>query len=341
MGYYTDVELPFYYDLATTFAMSDRYFCAVIGPTFPNRAYFLAGTSFGHLTTSEIITPGGYKPITGTIFDRMQAAGVTWADYFSDLPYVLMFNGTAGHGKPRASFFTDAAAGTLPQVVFVDPSITNDQTINGIVVQTDEHPPANIRAGEYHVSEIVNALRNSPNWHDSILLITYDEHGGFYDHVMPPAAAQGGARTPDGIAPGQCADASNLPASGQPGGGATCNSSKNSAAPGACPDFTATGTFPEDCASFDQLGYRVPMIAVSPFSKPHYASHVVNSHPSILKLIETRFGLASLTARDANANDLTDMFDFDTSPSLNAVVTTAPPPREPPTHDPGDPGCPF
>src|SRR5262249_21165018 len=75
-----------------------------------------------------------------------------------------------------------------------------------------EHPPWDIRAGEYFVSSVVAALRNSPSWNDSILIITYDEHGGFYDHVRPPAAPQGGATTPDGIAPGQCADLSNPPA---------------------------------------------------------------------------------------------------------------------------------
>src|SRR4029077_2078496 len=78
MGYYDDGDLPFYYDIAQNFAMSDRYFCSVIGQTFPNRAYFLPGTSCGHRTRSEIIQGGGYKPITGTIFDRMDAAGVSW-----------------------------------------------------------------------------------------------------------------------------------------------------------------------------------------------------------------------------------------------------------------------
>jgi len=160
MGYYTDADLPFYYDLAESFAISDRYFAAVIGPTFPNRAYFLAGTSFGHLSTSETITAGGYKPITGTIFDRLDAAGVSWTDYFSDLPYSLIFATSPGHTKPVSAFATDAAAGTLPAVAFVDPSAFPDQLINGELFQTDEHPPWDIRAGEYFVSTIIAALRN-------------------------------------------------------------------------------------------------------------------------------------------------------------------------------------
>jgi phospholipase C len=263
-------------------------------------------------------------------------------DYASDVPYsALMFHVSAGHQKPVTMFATDAASGTLPAVAFVDPSFVADQAINGSQYETDEHPPNDIRAGEYFVSQIITALRNSPSWHDSILFLTYDEHGGFYDHVKPPAALQGNALTPDGIAPGQCADASNPPASEEPGGGANCADSKTMDAPMLCSAFTPTGTYPASCATFDQLGFRLPLIAVSPFAKPHYVSHVIGSHTSLLALIEKRFSLPSLTARDANANDLEDLFDFDSSPSLSAMVGTAPLPRQPPAVTPGDPGCPF
>jgi phospholipase C len=240
-----------------------------------------------------------------------------------------------------SAFATDAAAGTLPDVVFIDPSVFSNQAINGTNYETDEHPPANVRAGEYFVSTIVNALRNSPSWSDSALFWTYDEHGGYYDHVKPALAPQGGALTPDGISPGQCADASSPPASEQPGGGANCNISATGEAPAICPDFTATGPYPANCATFNQLGFRVPLAAVSPFSKPHYVSHITSSHTSLLALIEARFSLPSLTLRDANSHDLEDMFDFDNSPSLNATVSVAPLPQQPPAQMPGDPGCPF
>jgi phospholipase C len=331
MGYYTDEDLPFYYDLAKTFAISDRYFGDVIGPTFPNRAYLLAGTSFGHLTTNEILAAGGYKPINGTIFDLLDSAGASWIDYYSDLPFSLMFHTSSGHTKPVSAFATDAANGTLPAVAFIDASIAADQLINGVQYETDEHPPADIRAGQYFVSQIITALRNSPSWNDSVLFFTYDEHGGFYDHVFPPAAPP-----PDDIAPGQCADASNPPASEQPGGGVNCAHSRTIDAPGLCPSFTPTGPYPDRCAKFDQLGFRLPFVAVSPFSKPHYVSHTVGSHTSLLAFIEKRFGLPSLTARDASANDLEDLFDFDNAPSLNASIGTAPLPAQP-----GDPNCPF
>src|SRR5262245_44524354 len=202
MGYYDDADLPFYYDIAETFAMSDRYFCDVIGQTFPNRSYLVAGTSFGHLTTSEIITAGGYKPLDGTIYDRLDAAGVSWTDYFSDLPFAVIFATSAGHNKPVAQFAADAAAGTLPAVSFIDSSALVDQMINGSLYETDEHPPADILAGQYTVAQIIMALRNSPSWNDSILFLTYDEHGGDYHHGIPPPANSNGAEQPDGLPAG-------------------------------------------------------------------------------------------------------------------------------------------
>jgi phospholipase C len=111
--------------------------------------------------------------------------------------------------------------------------------------------------------------------------------------------------------------------------------------PGLCADFTPDGAYPQNCPPFDQLGFRVPLVGVSPFSKPHYVSHVVNSHASFLALLEKRFGLPSLTARDANADDFENMFDFDNAPSRDATFGVAPPPQEPPAFNPGDQGCPF
>src|SRR5262249_25600372 len=147
------------------------------------------------------------------------------------------------------------------------------------------------------VAQVVDAVRQSPNWGDSIIFITYDEHGGFYDHVAPPAAPQGGARTPDGIEPGQCADASNPSTSEQPGGGLNCTESQRIEAR-FCRGFSASEPFPARCATFNQLGVRVPLIAVSPFAKPHYVSHRVSDHTSFLALIERRFLRSSPDAED-------------------------------------------
>jgi phospholipase C len=348
MGFYTQADLPFYYNLAENFAIDDRFFCSVIGQTFPNRAYEVAATSFGHLTTSEILPPpGGYKPITGTIYDLLDANNVTWTNYFSDVPLSGIFRPTAfpftnpPHVLPISMFLTQAAAGTLPSVSFVDPNLG---FVFGPSTENDEHPPTDIRKGEAFVSQVVNAVRSGPNWKDSIILITYDEHGGFYDHVAPAPAPQGGELNPDGIDPGQCADLSNPPMSETPGNGAQCTVSRMEAL-AICAAFTDFGAYPRDCANFDQLGFRVPFIAVSPFSKPHYVSHTVGDHTSMLALIEERFlstshhgffgDHLSMTERDENADPLLDMFDFQNSPSLNTPVTTAP------AASPTDPGCPF
>lgn len=348
MNFYNQDEIPFYYDLAQKFALDDRYFCPALGPTFPNRSFFMAATAFGHLTTSEVFPPkGGYKPITGTIFDLLDKNSVTWADYFQDAPQGGSFRPFPGdpHFLPLTVFLAQAAGapgvGELPSVSFVDPNFG----LFGIKFENDEHPPTDIQRGQAYVSQLINAVRNGPFWKDSIIFITYDEHGGFYDHVAPPRATQGGQRTPDGVFPGLCADASNSPASEQPGGGAECTLSLG-IEEAFCAQFAAnpSGPFPDQCAAFDQLGFRVPFLAVSPFSKPHYVSHTVGSHTSLLALIEKRFltintdgdgdkddnARQHLTLRDQFSNTLEDLFDFDRSPSLNTLVL---PPAAPPTTD--------
>ena len=105
------------------------------------------------------------------------------------------------------------------------------------------------------------------------------------------------------------------------GGGQNCTASAAIEA-SFCPGFSSTGAFPDRCANFNQLGFRVPLIVVSPFSKQQYVSHSVGDHTSLLALIEKRFLKDQhLTARDANADTLEDMFDFSNAPSLNAQVS--------------------
>ncbi len=351
MGFYTQNDIPFYYNLAETFAVNDRYFSSVLGPTFPNRSYFMAATSFGHLTTSDTFPPpGGYKPITGTIFDLLDKNGITWNDYFQDAPQGGSFRlfGTTGvdpHFLPLPVFLAQVAGAPgvppLPQVAFVDPNFG----LTGLAAENDEHPPTDIQRGQAYVSQVINAIRNGPYWQNSVIFITYDEHGGFYDHVPPPPARQGFNRTPDGISPGQCADLSNPPGSEAPGGGAECSANPLSTTDTSvldaellCPELTAnpTGPYPFNCPSFDQYGFRVPFLAISPFSKRHYVSHTVGDHTSLLAFIEKRFLSTGngqhqfLTERDKNANTLEDLFDFQTAPSLNTPVGQ---PAAPPATD--------
>jgi phospholipase C len=333
IGFYNESDLPFYYSLAQTFAIDDQYFCDVVGPTVANRFYLMAGTSFGHLTTNELSPPPPsftYRPITGTIFDLLDKAGVSWIDYYSDVAQGADFrNPVPPHFLPATpNFFIDAAAGKLPAVAFVDPMLVAGLATT---LATDEHPPHDIRSGQFWVAQVIDAVRNSPNWKDSIVFLTYDEHGGFYDHFHPAAAQQGGALNPDGINPGQCEDLSNSPTSEQPGGGANCNgnpvgSNSLQDAETLRPALASnpTGPYPSTCANFNQYGFRVPFVAISPFSKPHYVSHTVGDHAAILKLIESRFlAGAYLTRRDQYANSLQDLFDFTNAPSMNAKVQSS------------------
>jgi phospholipase C len=363
IGYYNQDDIPFYYNLASQFAVNDRYFAPVLGPTFPNRSYLMAATSFGHLTTSDTFPPvvTGYKPITGTIFDLLDENKVSWADYFQDVPQGGSFRPFSAtvvdpHFPPLTVFLAQAS-GTpgfpaLPSVSFVDPNFG----LFGPQSENDEHPPTDIQRGQAYVSRVVSAVRNGPFWKDTVIFITYDEHGGYYDHASSPLARQGGARTPDGIAPGQCADLSNPPASEQPGGGAECSSnlvSKTNTtvldAEQLCPQLAddPTGPYPAECATFNQEGVRVPFIAVSPFSKPHYVSHTQGDHTSLLAFIEKRFLTVAagdkdgdndrddhevtrlhLTKRDENADTLEDMFDFDRSPSADIPISPVAGPTE-------------
>ncbi|HEX5460455.1 MAG TPA: alkaline phosphatase family protein [Steroidobacteraceae bacterium] len=334
MGFYTQDDLPFYYDLAEKFAIDDRYFASVMGPTLANRLFEVAATSFGHVSAADPLPSGGvFKPISGTIFDLLDSKGISWTDYSEvGLPEAMLFRLPTSATDPHFGSLPDflaAAAGSsgtvpLPQVSWVDAGFTDN-----------EHPPDDIQLGQVFVSRIVNAIRSGPYWKDSVIFITYDEHGGFYDHVAPPPAPQGGARTPDDIPPGQCADLSNPPASKQPGAGVDCGGSAADVQ-SLCPALaqSPTGQYPDDCASFDQLGFRVPFIIVSPFARAHYVSHTIADHASLLAFIEERFlngdatvsGRLHLTRRDQYADTLEDAFDFDNAPSLNTPVTAAQPP---------------
>lgn len=325
MGFYTERELPFYYALAQTFALSDAHFCSLIGPTTPNRFYLMTATSFGHVMTAGADdTPpdvNGYKPITGTIFDLLDRHHVSWAEYYQPgdrltppRPYGGMFRNPASPNfKPLRDFFSDAAANRLPAVAFLS-------------LAQHEHPPLDIRAGEYDVARVIAALRASPEWPSAVMFLTYDENGGFYDHARPPAASP-----PDAIPPGECADRNNPPRSLIPGNGSGCIDSAHAQA-----KLCAMAALGQRCAGFTNFGFRDPLIAVSPFARPHYVSHIPNDQTSILAFIEKRFlGGDHLTARDGSAETLEDMFDFAAAPSLNASIdpALAPPPR------PDDPGC--
>ncbi len=291
MAYYTGQEIPFYYSLAGTFPVCDRYFCSVLAQTYPNRRFLLAGTAFGLIATEDSSITG--IPPNGTIFDRLDAHGISWASYATNASTLYVIADIVKKNPSRIKtidqFHADARAGSLPAVTYVDPNI---------LTGTEENPQ-DLSMGEHFVSTVVGSLMNSPAWDRTLLVWTYDEHGGYYDHVPPPPAIP-----PDDILP-------DIGAFDQPGG-------------------------------YDRYGFRVPTVVVSPYSKPHFVSHTVYDHTSVLKTIERKWNLPAMTYRDANASDLLDCLDlgkrtFADPPDLAApgnltgISTCQPPPGgEPP-----------
>jgi phospholipase C len=216
MGYYGAADLPYYFTLAETFALSDAHFSALVGPNDAQSQLPDGCDIVWHVLTSESDdtppTITGYKPITGTVFDLFDKYRVSWAEYFEpgdgrtpQRPYGALFRDPSLRNfKSLREYFADARAGKLPAIVFIS-------------LAQHEHPPLDVRAGEYSVARVVTALRTSPNWKDSVLLFTYDENGGYYDHARPPAAP-----SPDGISPGRCADLNKPPIPRTPGKGSGC-----------------------------------------------------------------------------------------------------------------------
>jgi phospholipase C len=177
IGYYTEESVPVLGALARSYTTSDHYFCSILAETYPNRFYqHAAATDRDH-------NNGTQNTALPTIWDRVSAAGLSGRYYCVDLPLLGLW-GTkyAGIINPVARFLADAASGTLPNLAFVDPKFLDEGTGTSI----DDHPHADIRAGEFFISQIYEAVRNSPNWDRTVFIINYDEWGGFYDHVVPP-----------------------------------------------------------------------------------------------------------------------------------------------------------
>jgi phospholipase C len=287
--------------MASNFATSDRWFSPVMTRTQPNRMYLLAGTSHGHVYPLGVTSA---PPLPDkTIFQLLQEHGISWKIYVHPgqdgctatpcllaRSYINQFtfqddvvNRFPQNLVPVSQYLTDVANGTLPQVAMIEPASD---------VFLDEHPtetsPVNIQAGAAYVASLINALMGSPSWKDSVLIFSHDEHGGLFDHVPPRAAVP-----PDAI----------LPSDLQAG------------------DFCTTTTGPT--CDFSHTGYRVPLIVISPFTRKNFVSHTVADYTAILKLIETRFKLPSLTARDAAQMDMTEFFDFANPPWMTPPTPPA------------------
>lgn len=309
MGYYTRADLPFYYAVADAFTLCDNYCCSVIGPTDPNRIYSMAasidpdGKNGGPLLQTLVTNrPSFYGKLTYTTMpEQLQARGISWKVYegpgasalnatfsnnvlwyfknYQDQTSVLAKN-AFGPQFPT-DFVADATTGNLPQVSWIIPSVVDS-----------DHPPAPSLFGELTLSVIISALTANPTvWAKTALFVTYDENGGFFDHVAPVTAPAGTA--------GEYVTAA------------------------AVPDPSVEGNISGPIG----LGFRVPMLVISPFSRGGFVSSDLFDHTSLLRFLETRFGaeVPNLSAwRRATVGDLTSAFNFskpDTSvPSLPATA---------------------
>ena len=189
MGYWMGQDLPWAYSLAATFPLADRWFAPVLGQTQPNRRYLMAATSAGMV--DDILPENIIPPPGGTIFDRLDDRKIPWRNYHASFPptsYLFLGDAIRDHASvvPIGQFFTDAKSGNLPGFAIIDPDFG----------RSSEENPQNIVHGEVFAASVVQAVMASPAWPRTLLVWTFDEGGGYYDHVPPPAAT-----APDDIPP--------------------------------------------------------------------------------------------------------------------------------------------
>jgi phospholipase C len=187
MGYWTGDDLPFYHSMARQFPIGDRYFCSVMAQTYPNRRFLIAGTALGNISTDVTGISTTDAP-NGTIFDRLNRYGISWKNYYPDVPTCALFEPVLFNNRDKAvhvsQFFSDAASGSLPAFSLVDP-YTNYSEEDG-----------DITVGEAYAALVVDAVLQGPAWPKTALIWVYDEHGGWYDHVPPRPAVK-----PDNVPP--------------------------------------------------------------------------------------------------------------------------------------------
>ncbi|KAK7740786.1 hypothetical protein SLS53_005254 [Cytospora paraplurivora] len=265
--YKTPEHIPVFNSISENFVLFDRWFAAVPGPTNPNRAYITSGTSHGHGHNDDDFEV--YALPQKSIFQTLNEANITWINYQNSTtgpglgfnPDAAFYEWTLSSGAtvtnilPIQQFYTDAAAGTLPQFTYINPECCSYQSF---------HPPSPISLGETFIKGIYEAVRNSPQWNTTLFILTFDEHGGFGDHVPPPVGVPAG-------------DNLTYVETAQDGKNITFN--------------------------FDRLGIRVPTLLISPWvGKGLIENKGQNNggeytHTSILGFLSELWGVEKLTPR--------------------------------------------
>jgi phospholipase C len=181
LSYYVDKDMPIYAALARRFTVFDRWHSSLLGPTFPNRQYFLSAQSEGRKGNTAGMTAGVFH--ADTIVDRLGKAGVPVGYYYSNVPLLALWGveRMAPYIRSLDRYWDDAASGRLPRVTFVEP-----QFGGGDNIRTDDHPRGDIGMGQRWIREVLAAFVNSPHWPRGAFVVVYDEGGGFFDHVRPP-----------------------------------------------------------------------------------------------------------------------------------------------------------
>jgi phospholipase C len=306
MKCYSPQRVPVITSLAKEFAVCDAWFSSLPGPTWPNR-FFMHAASSGGLdhSPSGLSSAGntlfdGYTFNNGTIFDRLDDACMEWRVFAGDsFPVTLALSGmTLNELQGRIHDFDEFAEAVSDEdysaaYTFIEPNYGNDlpPSAEDFTCGNSQHPLDDITRGEGLIKSVYETIRNSPHWNESLLLVTYDEHGGFYDHAVPPGSGGESVHHQAATPPGDgVSDQDNV----------------------------------KYHFGFDQLGVRVPAIVVSPYIEKNIVDGTVYDHTSLLATVEAIFGLRPLTSRDANAENLTKLLARST-PRSDARLTLDPP----------------
>ncbi len=275
IGYYQEADNPFLAALARNYTTCDHYHSSFLGPTFPNRLFMYSGQT-------DRIDNGIMISTLPTIIDKLQGAKVSFGYYYQNAPFTALWaTQYLGVSHLHSDFLTAAAAGTLPAVSYVDPIYTLLDDGTG----TDDHPHSDIRKGDKFLHDMFTAVASGPAWSSTVVIINFDEGGGFFDHVPPPRVTAGNQVDTD-LVNGKAL-----------------------------------------------LGFRLPVVIASPWTRGTPAtprlSSVLYDHTSVLKLIEWRWGLSTLSPRDAGSdlNNLALALDF--TGAAQTALPTLPNPTAP------------